>query len=207
MEGSMADLLTLARTGDNNDGLGGMGLWGFILIFFILTMSGGSWMGRDASGALTRAELNEGFNNQTVISKLDGITNGISDATFSLNNTMINGFNNVNNGICDLGYRLQSCCCETNRNIDSLRYEMSKGFCDVVHAGEKNTQAILDKLCSSEVADLRDRLQFANQTLANQTLANNIVSQVRPTANPAYIVPSPYCAYGAGYNTGCCANI
>lgn len=80
-----------------------------------------------------------GFGAPNIYGKLDGITYGISDATFALNNNITNGFNNVQSALCqgfaginngltvngyetrgaitDLGYRLQDCCCQTQRAI------------------------------------------------------------------------------------------
>lgn len=44
------------------------------------------------------------------------------------------GFNNVTSNINQARFNSQQCCCETNRNIDNVKYEMSKGFCDVINA-------------------------------------------------------------------------
>ena len=80
-----------------------------------------------------------GFGAPNIYGKLDGITYGISDATFALNNNITSGFNNVQSTLCqgfagvnngltvngyetrgaitDLGYRLQDCCCKTQQAI------------------------------------------------------------------------------------------
>ena len=50
-------------------------------------------------GAITRSDLFEGFNNQDVNGQLRGITNGICDGFYAVNNALKDGF-----------YGLQTCC-------------------------------------------------------------------------------------------------
>jgi hypothetical protein len=72
----------------------------------------------------TQADVRAAVDQQTLISKLDQLTYGLADSTYSLNNTMTNGFHGVDNAICTLGYQNQmgmnnlsrqfsDCCCET----------------------------------------------------------------------------------------------
>jgi hypothetical protein len=42
---------------------------------------------------------------------------------------MCQGFSTLNSGITNLGYQMQNCCCDTNRNIDAVRYEAAKKTC------------------------------------------------------------------------------
>lgn len=96
---SVADAMALTRNNDCSDGwFGGSGAWVFFL-FFLLAWGNGGWGGfgnNAANGALTRAELNEGLNNQTVIGKLDGISNGICDGFYAQNTTMLQGLYPLN---------------------------------------------------------------------------------------------------------------
>ncbi|MGL4970748.1 MAG: hypothetical protein ACRC45_03855, partial [Cetobacterium sp.] len=109
--------------------------------------------GNRGDAAVTSAISNEG-NWQNVISKLDGLGAGLSSGLSNLGYQASQGFNGVEGAICsstfntskeisNLAAAMASCCCETNRNIDSLRFDMSKGFCDVVTAGNLNTRDII----------------------------------------------------------------
>ena len=139
-------------------------------------------------GALTRSDLFEGFNNQDVNGQLRGITSGICDGFYATNNTLKDGF-----------YGLQTCCCETNRNIDAVRYDMSKGFCDVagaIHAEGEATRALIN---ANTVQALRDKLEdrdrellTANFQLSQQAQNAYLLGEIRPVARPAYITCSPY---------------
>ena len=214
---SVADAMALTKNNNCNDSwFGGNGAWVFFL-FFLLAWGNGGWGGfgnNATNGALTRAELNEGLNNQTVISKLDGISNGLCDGFYSQNTTMLQGFNGVqrdmcsgfnavNSSIANLGYQAQQCCCETNRNIDSVRYENARNTCDIMQNNDRNTQRIIDTLTQNTIQDLRDQLQSAQLQLGNLSQTSTIINAVRPTPIPAYVTCSPYEAAYYRSNCGC----
>lgn len=171
-------------------------MW-IIFLFFLIGWGGNGFGGNGALGAYaTQADLQRGFDTNTIINKLDGITNGLSDGFYAVNTGMLQGFNGIGSSIANLGYQIQTCCCETNRNIDAVRYEDAKNTSAIIQASNENTQKILDKMCANEINDLRDRLALANNSLASQTLARQIVAEVRPCPVPAYQVANPYCNYG-----------
>ena len=96
---SVADALALQRDGDNDGMIGGNGAWVFFL-FFLLAWGGGfgGWGNRE-NGALTRAEMQQGFDTQNVERQLQGINNGLCDGFYAMNTGMLNGFSGVNNAI------------------------------------------------------------------------------------------------------------
>lgn len=114
-------------------------------------------------------------------------------------------------GIANLQHNQDSCCCTTNRNIDSVRYQMAQDTCAITTNATQNTQKILDKLCVMEsnakdqrIADLTAGLQTANFQLSQQAQSANIINTLRPTPIPAYITCSPYQAANVyGYGCGC----
>lgn len=220
---SLADIGALlnGRGYDNDNGNnwlagGAGGILALIIIFILLFGRNGLGGGDGMQGfANVGAEVQRGFDTSAVLSKLDGIGNGICDATFALNNAItngfaasnlnnVNGFNNVNGGIANLGYQMQQCCCETNRNIDAVRYENAKNTCDIINAGNANTQRIVDTITNNTIQELRDNLQAAQLQLGNLAQTSTIISAVRPTPIPAYITCSPYQAAQLGaYGLGC----
>lgn len=179
---SLADI---AAVTDKDDGgfLGGStgGILALIIVF-ILLFGGGSMFGGGGNAVaaqyVTQQELQAGFNQNTIVNKLDGI----------------------GQGICSLGYENAQLANQTNANITQLGYMMQDCCCKIQTNADHNTQAILNKLCDYEVTQLRDQLQSANLALFGQATANNIVSQVRPTPIPAWPVCSPYTSA-----CGCCA--
>ena len=146
---------------------------------------------------------------------------------------LCNGFNTVQHGFADLGYKLQDCCCTTQRSIDSVRFDMAQMSCginnsinnstrDILESNNANTRAILDFLTKDKI----DTLQAENQALrfqASQSAQNAFITanQDAQTAElirrlgadcpiPAYVVPNPNCCYNPqvtfgnnGCNCGC----
>ena len=214
---SLADLAAIVR---NNEGYGyGYGYQNnefLMMMMFFLVFGGwgngfGGWGGNSwGNGALTRAELTEGFNNQSVLRKLDGVTQGLCDGFYAQNTTMLQGFNTIGNQIAENRFAAQNCCCETNRNIDNVRYEAAKNTCDIVRAIEKDGDATRALINQNVMQALRDKLtekdqmlQTANFHLSQQAQNAYLLGELRPVSKPAYITCSPYEA-SSYYRSGCC---
>lgn len=203
---SLADIGALLN---KNEGfLEGNGIIILILFFLIFGFgNSGFGFGGGMQGALTRAELYDGFNDNTIIRKLDGISNGLCDGFYAQNTTMLQGFNTLGSQIAENRFAQQNCCCETNRNIDAVRYENAKNTCDIVSNATCNTQKILDRLCQMEsnakdqrIADLTASLQTANFQLSQQAQNATLISTIRPTPIPSYLTCSPYQSALYGFN-------
>lgn len=102
--GAMPSLADIAAvTGNKNDGGwgDGNGWWVLIILFAIFGGWGnGGWGGNGANGgampyatsALTQADLQRGFDTQSIVSKLDGISNGLCDGFYTQNTALMSGF-------------------------------------------------------------------------------------------------------------------
>ena len=191
------------------DGMDGQGSWFWIVVLFLFMFGSGNGLFNNGGGALTRAEMTDGFNNQSVLRKLDGITQGLCDGFYAMNTGMLNGFNTVGSQIAENRFAAQQCCCETNRNIDNVRYEASKNTCDItsaIHAEGEATRALIN---ANTMQALRDKLEdkdrelmTANFQLSQQAQSANLIAELRPCAKPAYITCSPYQARNFG-GCGC----
>lgn len=203
---SAADVMALSRDDENN--------WmnnPFIYLVWMWMFGANGWnRNNDASmqGALTRSDLFEGFNNQDVNGQLRGITSGICDGFYAMNNSLKDGFFGTQSAIADSRFAQQNCCCETNRNIDSVRAENYKNTCEITTAihnegeltraliNQNTTQALRDKLADTD----RD-LQTARFQLSQQTQNATLIDALRPCPIPAYLACSPYSSLPT--NTGC----
>ena len=191
------------------DGMDGQGSWFWIVVLFLFMFGSGNGLFNGGGSALTRAEMTDGFNNQSVLRKLDGITQGLCDGFYAMNTGMLNGFNTVGSQIAENRFAAQQCCCETNRNIDSVRYEASKNTCDItsaIHAEGEATRALIN---ANTMQALRDKLEdkdrelmTANFQLSQQAQSANLIAELRPCAKPAYLTCSPYQAHNFG-GCGC----
>ena len=146
-----------AVTGGMN-GLGGNNSIVTLLLLFAL-ISGNGIFGRGDYGQYATAAsqqevlFNQHFN--SLDNKMDrgftSIGNGIADATFALTN-------NIKDGNYATQTAIKDCCCTTQRNIDSVRFDMSN-YASAIQANDTaNTQKILDVLAQNKIETLQGRI-------------------------------------------------
>ena len=118
-----------------------------------------------------------------------GIANGFAQAEIADNARQIANMNQafasqtaITSGMNDLAMGLQNCCCENRAGIADLKYTVATENCadrtqsmqntrDIIEAGNRNSQAILDKLCQLELDGVKGQLAQAereNVGLQNQ---------------------------------------
>ena len=214
-----------------NDGYGwgdGCGMWFMWIIVIFALMGGGGFGWGNRGNALTQAEMQAGFNHQDEMSQIRGITYGLADSTFALNNAVQQGFNGVQRDmfgvqrdIMQNGYQIgsqlaenrfaqQECCCTTNRNIDAVRYENAQNTCAIVNAVREDGEKTRAVMVANQIQDLRDKLadrdrdlQTANFHLSQQAQNATLIGALRPYPQPAYITASPYQSVAANVAGAC----
>lgn len=153
-------------------GMGGMGGMGMFLPFMFGGFNGFGGWGGNSSGSV-QGEIQRGFDNQSVLNKLNGIEQGICNLGYEnlaqINNlgmTVASGFHGVDNAICNLGYatqqgfnatqvammqgqnalqsQLASCCCGIERAIDGVNYNMATNTCAITNQMNNNTRDIIE---------------------------------------------------------------
>ena len=160
--------------------------------------------------------------NATINSVGNSINNNLSTLGYQLqsgiNDVNVNNMQNtyaIGSQITALGNQMSSCCCDTRFQIErgfadtnynlatqvnGIRQDICDQTRDIVENQNANTRAILDRLTSDKMADLRDENQ-ALKFAASQAAQNNyLVDQLRPCPIPAYNVPNPYCCNGGYFN-------
>ena len=156
---SLSDIRA-ATDHERDEGFGGGAWWIIILFLFMFGMGGFGGFGGQ-NGALTRAEMQQGFDTAEVTRKLDGLSYGLSDGFYAQNTTMLNGFAGVTAAVENARFAAQQCCCETNRNIDGVRYDAQKNTCDIITAIHAEGEATRNLMQQNEIQQLRDRIQRA----------------------------------------------
>lgn len=204
---SAGDLLALTKNDDgwtNNP---------FIYLVWLALLGGGFngfGYGNNAAGYLTGAEVANAIvqsnADQDVFRNFGQIATELSsferDATANWNNIRYDnmvGINQIQHQMAENRYAQQNCCCETNRNIDSVKAEAYQNTCAITTAIrdegaatraliEANTvQALRDKL-----ADKDRELMTANFLISQSNQNAYLVDSLKPTPIPAYVVSSPY---------------
>ena len=214
-ENGLSIAAAMALSKDTNDIFGGNSTWVFFLFFLLARGNGGFFGGGNnpsREGELTRAELYSSLGQQDVFRNQADIARELSaferDATNNWGNmrydnlqninalqtAMTSGFYNIGNQLNENRFAQQNCCCETNRNIDAVRYENAKNTCDIINANTANTQRIIDMISQNQMQMLRDELSTTRAALSNNIQTQNILGALQPTPRPAYVTSSPYAA-------------
>lgn len=212
MDNGFAEGYAIGQGNQNNGMFGDSWLW-IIVIFALLGWGNGfGGYGNNGNGVGSNYVLATDF--ATIERKLDGVNSGLCDGFYAMNTGMLNGFANVTNAIttsgyenrsaiADLGYRVQDCCCQTQRAIDSVNYNMAQGNCaiqntinstarDIIDSQREGTNAILGFLTNEKISSLQAQNASLTAQLSQAAQTQTLINTLRPTAIPAYITCSPY---------------
>lgn len=194
-----------------NSGFGG-GWEGLIGLALVASLFGGGWGGfggygnRGAAGSevlgyelgkvATQADIASGFNNSAVLSSLNDLKLGQSTNYAGIQQTLCQGFNGINTAILTtanaIDRSIADCCCQTSRM-------MERNTCDIIQAGNANTQRIIDYLNNEKMSSLQAENSLLKGQLSQNAQTSAIVNALAPKQPiPAYTVANPYCC-----NTGC----
>lgn len=242
---SASDVALLTGNGNNN-GFGGNGdnAW-WIILFLIFGWGrngfGGGYGNGGGSGIADNYVLATDF--ATIERKLDSVNSGICDATFALNNTMTNGFAGVQQTLCqgfsgvnqaisnsafnterglwNLSSQFADCCCQTQRAIDGVNYNMAMNtngiqqtLCsttrDLIENQNANYRALHDEIVANRMEDKNAQIAAQQNEInalrlaASQAKQNSyLVNELRPCPVPAYITCNPYQSYNPCNPCGC----
>lgn len=179
------------------------GLWIFALL---LLMFGGNGFGYGRGGEqfATSADVQRGFDTNTLEQQTRGISYGLADVGYALNNSVDAAKDNINanlGGVKDavvfegrgLQNQLANCCCETQRNIDAVRFDMANYTAATqaaVHSEGEQTRAMLQQ---NKIEALQAQV---NQLQMAQALCG--VPKISTAAWGVY----PYNGGGCGCNGG-----
>ena len=192
----------------------------------------------------------------TLERKADATQQGLCDGFYAMNTGMLNGFSGVQQAMCqgfsginqaisnsafnterglwNLSSQFADCCCQTQRAIDGVNYNMAMNtngiqqtLCnttrDLIENQNANYRAIHEELVANKLEAKNDRIAEQQNEInalrlaASQEKQNNyLVNELKPCPIPAYITCNPYQSYpypygyannGCGCNAGCnCGN-
>lgn len=205
-------------------------LWIFLLILFWGGGTGFGNRGGDAAvegqveAAIAKAEA-RGLSDTAVLNAIQGNKEAVAQIANTLGiqfEAVRSTLASMSNGICDLGYKLgqdtaslmsaisggnaslsrqlADCCCATQRSMDSIKYDMASGFCQVNTNIDKSAfhleryidkkfeqaqfenragfQGIRDYLVGEKIATLQNDLQAAQLVLQNNAQTQAIMNYI-----------------------------
>lgn len=234
----------------NNGGWGGFGGYGadilWIIVLFAL-LGGNRWgwggfggggndcccgnaLGYELGKVATSNDVAVGFAQNATLSNLNDLKLGQA----GIQQTLCQGFSGVNTailqaqnasekGFAQVSYQLADCCCQTQRAIDGVNYNMAQNTChitnaintstrDIIDAQRDGTNAILNFLTQEKISSLQAENAQLTAQLSQNAQTRTLIDTLRPCPQPAYITCSPYesvygfgrSGYGCGCNSGCC---
>ena len=189
---------------ENGGFCGSEGLWLFALLV-LLFGGGGFGFNNQANDAVQRAiDLNSIQEGQAGIAAdvqrgiyeinattKDSAYNNLSEIRDVQAAVAANGSNIINN-LTAMQANMQNCCCETQRAIDGVNYNLASQSSAIQANDTANTQKILDAITQNRMADMQ------NQINALQ-LQNAVCGVVRyPMATTYTSGSNPFCSCGCG---------
>lgn len=155
---SVADIAAATRGNDGAFGAGGQGLW----LFAILALMGGgfgNWGNRGGStNCATTEDLASGFSFSALQNKTNEILGAVNNNNQNLGNAICNlGYQSAKD-IAGLSQQISSCCCDTQRSIDSVKFDVANYFAASNAHTTAGIQKILDKMAEDKAAAQAQRI-------------------------------------------------
>lgn len=221
--------MTMPMTPANYGGNGGMFNGGNDWLAFLMFALIFGWGGNGFGGFGGRGSVPAAFNSGELLSDqfalqdikgnqrhldagIRGLERGLCDSGYMMaqqnsqtRDMLSNATFGLERSINNLSAELASCCCNTQRAVDSVKYENAKNTCDIITTNnmntrdllvnqDKNTQRIIDLMTQSEISKLRDEKLALQGQLSQLSQTSTIIDALKPKAPiPSYIVPNPYC--------------
>lgn len=185
----------------NGGGNGFFGNDGWWIILLLLCFGNG--FGGGVNGMFpwmnTNNDVQRGFDQSAVINGINGVQNAVANGFTNVQTALCNGFAGVQNGFAQaeiannsrqmadmqqnfaLQSQLANCCCEN-------RTTAMQNTRDILESQNRNTQAILDKLCALELDGVKGQLAEAQrENVALQNQLNMATLRESQTAQNAFI--------------------
>lgn len=208
---SLSDIA--AVNGDNGFG-GGSSAWVLIILFALIFGWGGNGFGNNGLGnyatgqdiqravdlnSIQQGQASIAADVQRAIYEINGAT---KDAAYNnlgeirdVQSAAAQGFAAVQSSLTNGFAEMQNCCCQTQRAIDGVNYNLASQSAAIQANDTANTQKILDAIATNRMADMQ------NQINALQ-LQNAVSGVVR------YPSATTYNAGCSCFSTGCgCSTI
>lgn len=176
---SLADIKAVTDDGNWNNGGG----WWVILLFILFAGGGGMW-GNNGRYATT-GDVERGFYQQTNEGMLRGISNGICDSSYALNNAIKDaGYANTvatNDARFAISEKLAQCCCDNKALQLENKYELA----NAIHEEGEKTRGLIQE---NKIETLQGRinqleLQAAMCGVVRYPLATTYTSGSNPFCN------------------------
>lgn len=202
---SPADFGAMMGNGCGNDS------WVMIILFALIFGNGFGFGNRGGEQYATSADVQRGFNTQDINSQLRGITYGLADLGYAIDNKIEGAkdfvtasISNTKDAVISEGRSLQAqlseCCCTTQRNTDAIRFDLANYSASTnakIHEEAEKTRALITENKIEALQSKINALELAN------VVGSATANVVRYPNSTVYTSgANPFC----NCNTGCGCN-
>lgn len=182
----------------------GNSAWILIILFALIFGFGGNGFGNrqgefgQFATAASQSEILIGQQFQTLNQAVNKVGDGLASLGYSQLQQMSNDTASINGNVVNEGRAIQTqlanCCCENQRNIDSVRYDMAN-FAAQINSNIDNKFAALEK------AQLEQTIAAQQNQINQLSMAQQMAGVVKyPMASTYAMLNNPFCSCGGG----CC---
>lgn len=172
-------------------------MWIFALLILLFGGNGFGFGSNGYANALTQSDLQRAIDLNSIQNGQRDIEARVQEVGSELTSTIKDSSYNNLSEIRDVqqamnaGFAsMQQCCCETQRAIDGVNYNLATQSANIQANSTANTQKILDAISTNRMADMQNQI---NQ-LQLQNAMNGVVR---------YPNQSSYCSGANPFATGC----
>ena len=172
-------------------------MWIFALLILLFGGNGFGFGNSGYANALTQSDLQRAIDLNSIQNGQRDIEARVQEVGSELTSTIKDSsYNNLseirdvqqamNNGFANM----QQCCCQTQRAIDGVNYNLATESANIQANNTSNTQKILDAISTNRIADMQNQI--------NQLQLQNAMSGVVRYPNQ-----TSYCSGANPFATGC----
>lgn len=172
-------------------------MWIFALLILLFGGNGFGFGNSGYANALTQSDLQRAIDLNSIQNGQRDIEARVQEVGSELTSTIKDSsYNNLseirdvqqamNNGFASM----QQCCCQTQRAIDGVNYNLATESANIQANNTANTQKILDAISTNRIADMQNQI--------NQLQLQNAMSGVVRYPNQ-----TSYCSGANPFATGC----
>ena len=160
--------------------------------------------------------------NTGMLNGFSGVQQAMCQGFSGINQSISNSAFNTERGLWNLSSQFADCCCQTQRAIDGVNYNMAMNtngiqqtLCnttrDLIENQNANYRALHDEIVANRMEDKNAQIAAQQNEInalrlaASQEKQNSfLISQLKPCPDPAYIVPNPNCCYDYSVTRNTC---
>lgn len=170
-------------------GMGGMGGMGMFLPFMFMNGGFGGFggngcgCGNNSNSNAIQADIQRGFDTQSIIGKLDGINNGLCDGFYAVNTSILNAQSGIQNSLCQ-GFN------GVNTNIMQGNFGLQQAINNASVANMQGQNALQSQLaqccCDNRVGQMQIQNQMQADACAITNQANNNTRDIIDSQNAGF---------------------